>query len=220
MFYADIIVSTQSATSDQTTSTQTLYEYLKARASTLYFKCNKTTPFQDNAGYLYYIGTDAQTKDWENPSLTGKIKITASSLSPFPEYNVVHQVASSVTPGVFATHYDVDGPTWIKVDLLHNKRIIIDGYALHSSCKGCSGSYALRKWQLEGSNDDEQWTVLISHVDDTSLTNDVYCPAAWNFENNAPYRYIRLYTNSPQQNTRNNMMTIGGIEFYGRVLTR
>ncbi len=179
----------------------------------------------DNNGYLCYIATEKLKAPWNNPSRTNKIKLTSSSVNPGSEYADLHNVACCTDkPGTFFTSYEVHGASWIQIDLLDNPPILLKYYSLHSSITG--GPYALRTWQLQGSNDAKNWTVLSDHNNDQSLQNDRVSPNSWPIPYGvAPFRYFRLYANCPQENCEHlskevALISVGGIELYGTVFLR
>jgi hypothetical protein len=198
---------------------QQLCHCLKTKWYTIEFI--HTRPF-DNNGYLYYLATERLEKEWQNPSKTEKIKLSASSINPLTDYADIHSFAScTIKPSTFFTSYEVPGPSWIQIDLLDNPPILLNYYSLHSSSTG--GPYALRTWQLQGSNDGKYWTVLSDHRNDQSLVNDRFNPKSWKIPYGvAPFRYFRIYADCPQQNCNHlskavTLMSVGGIELYGTV---
>jgi hypothetical protein len=214
MFFADLIILGRTCTT-QVHHEQTLYYFLKNKSSTLLF--THTGPFDKN-GYLYYIATERLTVPWQNPSRTGKILASAKSLNPESTFANIDNITCNPKPGTFYTDYNETKDAWIKIDLLDNPRIIPNFYSLHSAQTG--GLCALRNWQLQGSNDDVIWTVLVDHKNDILLHNHSLCPGSWPITSNVPYRYFRLYANTNQQNTRGVLMSMGGIEIYGTVFLK
>jgi hypothetical protein len=190
-----------------------LFKFLK-QSKYLHLE-RQSVPFDGN-GYLYYIGTNKLTDPWKNPSETGKILITASTVHPATYYANIHNVACHDKPQFFYTdNYKVE-EQWVKIDLLKNKPIIPKSYSLHSAITG--GWYALRNWEFQGSTDDVTWVVLREHRDDLSLTNNKESPTSWDITtfNNVPFRYFRIYSKSTQER-KNYFISLGGFEVHGKV---
>jgi hypothetical protein len=193
---------------------QELVEHLKSARRLRNFSYTK--PF-DRQGYMYYIATENGTVQWNNPYDTGCVALTSSSTNPGHEYKNIKDVVSYDTAGCFYTTFEQEksNKTWIKIDLKNNPPIQPTYYALKAPRSG--GDYALRNWQLHGSTDDEHWTVLADHKNETVLRNDGRAHA-WKIEHaHIPFRYFRLYATGQQQNTTYEMMGVGGFEIYGLV---
>jgi hypothetical protein len=217
MFFADIDIIQLS--NEQPIATSILYTLIRSNARTIRF--THTRPFDKN-GYLWYIATEQLTKQWENPAASKKITATASSVNPTAIYANPDDFACYERQGHFWGDYRVQGPSWVKIDLLNNPRIVPNYYSLHSA--GMGGRNALRSWYLQGSNDDEHWDTLKYHAHDESLKNDHETPTSWAIENcTIPYRYFRIMVNSKQQDEYNSvqqnvyLISVGGIELYGTV---
>ena len=175
-----------------------------------------SSPFDTN-GVLYHIATDGGKRAYSNPHEAGNVKVTVSK--PFnptyghmwkPRHFVQHTHGAPVD-NVTASEAD----SWMAVDLGEGRALIADHYCLRSDQ---NPSYTLRHWDLQGSNDDQVWTTIRRHVNDTSLSIASMSVAAWPIDQAGDaiaYRHFRI------QQTGNNSrgskyLTCAGIELYGR----
>ena len=99
--------------------------------------------------------------------------------------------------------------SWWKFDF-KDRKVSPTSYTLKH---GYSKGYALKSWDLEGSNDDTNWTKLSTHKNDLSLrkskTKTFSIPA-----HSGSYRYFRLIMTD--KNSSNSWtFCLGGIELYG-----
>ena len=99
--------------------------------------------------------------------------------------------------------------SWWKFDF-KDRKVSPTNYTLKH---GYSKGYALKSWDLEGSNDDTNWTKLSTHKNDLSLrkskTKTFGIPA-----HSGSYRYFRLIMTD--KNSSNSWtFCLGGIELYG-----
>lgn len=79
---------------------------------------------------------------------------------------------------------------------------------------------ALRNWNLEGSNDGEQWDILLQHVDDHSLVGKMSSEANWKIKSKTFYNRFRLLCtgySSGSTPTTYSHFNLGQIEIYGKL---
>ncbi len=175
------------------------------------------TPFDSN-GYLFNIATNNQTEPWTNPHLTGRIKVTASSLNEHG-YEAIEGVvghphpikkADSSARGKFHTRSVGDNTPWITIDLLKNPPICPSAYCIGATSGG--GCFALRNWKFQASVDGKKWFDLRVHEneksEDCAFTVDAY---------HAYFRFFRIQGVGTQESGTTCMFGIGGFEIYGQV---
>lgn len=82
------------------------------------------------------------------------------------------------------------------------------------------GRSALRNWLLQASKDTVTWTTLLTHSDDTSLSEPgststwpIQCPP----EESEGYRHIRIHQNGRNASNQTHYLSLSGFEIYGRV---
>jgi len=120
-------------------------------------ECKFSAPFDKN-GAGYYIGTNGNTEDFENPHTTGKVLAAMSSiLSGGPSCLVEHPHDGStrnLTKDVANSSVSLD---------LGKGRALVPNY--YCARHGMSSGYGrLRSWDFEGSNDGSNYTVLRSEI--------------------------------------------------------
>mgnify|MGYP001456268586 CR=1 FL=1 len=161
------------------------------------------------AGVLYQIGTAGGTREYQNPHVTGDVQVTSSSLR---SGNIEHFVAhSSPNSG---TYTDDTRNSWFMVDLKEPHRLEVTHYCLRHGYS--NGSFRLRNWRLEGSNDGNNWTTLRNHNNDQSLPDSGYSEAGWAVDGCDPggYRFLRIFQHGYDSSGYHHLMC-SGIEFYG-----
>jgi serine/threonine protein kinase len=82
--------------------------------------------------------------------------------------------------------------SWVRLDLPAGHVLLLSDYALRHG--GDDGMYCLMNWQLQGSNDGEQWEVLKAHINDHSLMMDkAFSVAHWSVDGVIkPFRCFRV----------------------------
>merc|ERR1712005_20300 len=79
--------------------------------------------------------------------------------------------------------------SWWKFDF-QSRKVSPTKYTLKH---GYSKGYALKSWNLEGSNDNTNWTVLRAHVNDLSLANSTSRTQTYDIPSHGgAYQYFRL----------------------------
>jgi hypothetical protein len=143
---------------------------------------------------LYYLGTKRHSTAYANPHKSGDVKASRSSVDGVIE-------AENLVGREKVTCYgDNVANSWLMVDLGFGRALQVDHYCLRHGFQREIG--LLRNWNLEGSNNNIDWTVLREHNDDTSLANYGYSEGHWSVNSaasNTPYRFFRILQTGPQK---------------------
>ena len=98
---------------------------------------------------------------------------------------------------------------------LKTSRLVPDHYALRNDSRS---SHALRNWELQASNDNQTWTTLRRHTNDTSLAEQPMSVAAWPLDaatvGGRSFRHFRILQTGKNSNGHDHLMC-AGIELYG-----
>ena len=100
--------------------------------------------------------------------------------------------------------YDRAGQ-WISVDF-KQRRVSLTGYSLQSAFEG-PGKYHPKSWDVEGSDDGQNWTL----IDSEHLIH------VWEFKRTNWYKFIRIKLTG-LNHYGNNFFNISHFEFFGRLL--
>ena len=172
----------------------------------------------DQNGVLYYLATDGGRAAYTNPHDSGKIVVTASSVEQGTLQGFVQH-----PQGGQRHNYTNDGAnSWVGVQLPAG--LAVTKYTLRTDKHG---HFALRNWNLEGSNDGETWVVLRQHSNDTALAATPMSVASWDVAPHhagdggaaAPLRYFtrfRVHMTGPNAYGSNYLM-MAGLELYGLI---
>ena len=183
-------------------------------------ECKFAAPFDKN-GAGYYIGTNSNTEDFENPHTTGKVVAAMSSIAGSwcggPSHLVEHPHDGSTV-----NRTDDKANSSVSLDLGKGRSLVPNYYCARHGCN--VGRYRLQSWDFEGSNDGSNYTVLRSHKNDDSLPEKAFSVAAWKVEGaNQPYRYFRIRQTGENSNGYGYSyynLYCAGIELYGMLLSR
>jgi len=162
----------------------------------------------DINGVFYHLGTKGGIEAWQNPAVTGLIKVTASTkagadLSLLASRALDHSIENS---------YDSDRDPWLAV-LLKNHKLIPSYYMIHQDKEG---DHLLRNWTLEASNSStNNWIVIKNHINDTAISPQTLC-GAWSIECTEAYDHFRIHVGASHKGTKN--YSISMMEFYGALL--
>ena len=157
---------------------------------------------------LYYLGTKRHSTAYANPHKSGDVKASRSSNGGGQDEDFVGREKVSCYTREVAN-------SWMMVDLGFGRALQVDHYCLRHGYN--EGGYVLRNWNLEGSNNNIDWTVLREHNDDTSLAQEAYSECHWDVNSaasNSPYRFFRILQTGPVNNGIYQLMCCG-IELYG-----
>ena len=163
---------------------------------------------------LFHLGTAGGTRAYQNPHAAGAVVASMSSVgSCDPPRFVEHTHGSPVH-----NHTADVADSWMAVDL-KAARLVPSHYALRSDQH--SGSYKLRSWRLEASDDGQAWTILRAHSSDASLGDEPMSVAAWPLDAAAvagrSFRHFRIVQAGPNSSGQYNHLMCAGIELYGVV---
>ena len=172
-------------------------------------------PFDEN-GLFYYIGTKGGTREFLNPHETGDVQVTFSSSATDLSYSQVHKLVGRSNEGYCCT--DNRPRSWMSVDIGAGRKLFITHYALKND--GLGTYHCLRNWELQGRlAESDEWVVLSSHTDDSSLTKAAFATAAWPVTSEVKlsgFRFFRILQTGLNSYGAHNIMC-GGLELYGEL---
>eukprot|EP01084_Bolivina_argentea_P100315 180137_1 len=172
----------------------------------------------DTNGIVYWLGTDRGISPWKNPAIRGTVRIMQSSLAKdsHPGYAAIgRETVRCVT--------EPKKSSWYMVDVSPLKVI-----PSHYSMRHYSSfdTECLRNWRIEATNNskngfDGNFTVLMKHVNDTSLnhkgaTHTWALPA--NAVNNMAFSQFRIFQFGVNSN-QHHYLPMSGFELYGTVVS-
>jgi hypothetical protein len=182
----------------------------------LEFVCNHNW---DANGLLFWLGSNRGTRpfDFVNPAKLGLVQVSMSSLDAYSTREPHHWVDHK--PPVLRYLYTEDKPGgWMKIDLGSGVSICPTAYMLQHDEYELG---QLRNWRFEASHDDERWTVLCEHCDDSSLTaGQKGSIATWRLRPEGCrdyFRYLRIFQTGAGALTSRHELHCRGIELYGSV---
>jgi hypothetical protein len=154
---------------------------------------------------LSWIATNSGTDKWQNPVLSGRIKVAASSIEKgHPGDLFVKDPSEFWTKDVPAS--------WFQIDLGEQRAVVPTYYTLRHG-----GNYkadSLRTWDFQGSVDGTNWTLLRRHVNDESL-NEQFATHSWPIEGQTrAYRFFRILQTG-HNSSNHNFLVLSGVELYG-----
>jgi len=163
-----------------------------------------TSDFDQN-GIIYYIGTRGGSQEFVNPADQGLIVVSRSSSEQGRPKD-----ALSREP-VAETYTRREPDSWYMFDL-KNRRCIPSHYTIrHDLERG----YYVRSWKVEASNDQQEWTVLKEHKNETAI-NGPGASATFAVNASGEFRYFRL-TQTGQNASGDLYFVISGFELYGQM---
>lgn len=168
----------------------------------------------DENGLIYFIGSNGKTAEWVNPAQYGLVNVSSSDGKQLP-YGKLEDILSRDSVSVNC-HTKDNKKAWFAIDL--GVHIIPSAYTLRHA-RGY-GRSALRFWLLQASKDAVNWTTLVTHNDDRSLTEPgststwaIYCP-----DEIEGYRHIRIQQNGRNASNQTHYLSLSGFEIYGKVV--
>lgn len=177
-------------------------------------ECGFTSAFDKN-GVLYHIATEGGTCGYSNPHESGKVKASMSGVggaSCAPRHFV-----QNLHPYAIRNFTTNDALSWMAVDLGEGGSLRPSHYCLHSSAYS---THTLRSWQLQASDDEQEWTVLRTHTNDASLAEAPMSTAAWPVEGvERAFRHFRILQTGVNSSGWFRLMC-SGIELYGSYVPR
>lgn len=109
---------------------------------------------------------------------------------------------------------------WVKLDF-KEKSVRPTNYSIRTWNMGPGNSH-LMNWSIEGSNDDTDWRVLDSRVNEKSLddsSSENTFDISTKLASDEAFRYLRLRVTGP--NSRNtNLLFVSAIEFFGKLCSQ
>ena len=162
----------------------------------------------DNKGVMYYLGTNLNTTAWSNPAPLGYVNVNRSSDARGTLRNDSICVLD-LEPDECSTSSEINA--WWLIDMTPAYQIQLTGYTLRD---GSNTSDTMIRWfQLLGSNNGVNWTVLDQHGNDRSVS-DRWGSNTWFIDRTDSYRFFKVL-----QTDRNAggtfYLSLSGIEFYG-----
>lgn len=157
-------------------------------------------------GVIYHLATNGGKAEWKNPSLTGSVKVSCSSM----EKGKIHNFVDLEPQDCWSS--DVPA-SWFAVDLRHGK-LILSHYTLRHG--GNSKMDMLRNWVLQAcDNDGDRWIELARHTNDSSLQG-AFATHTWKISSDIqkPFRQFRILQTG-HNSGNSNFLAISGIELYG-----
>lgn len=161
----------------------------------------------DDNGVFYSLGTQKRTVPWQNPQ-SRQILLTVSSIGDGSVESLINRDESS-----FFTSNISD--SWISIDFLPTNKFKPNFYSIRT--RNTSSGFYPRTWQLEGSNNNTNWTILDNQVNNSSLMNNNQWLSLVVI-NSVFYQYIRLI-NKGLNSSGFNHLVLGEIELYGDYAT-
>jgi hypothetical protein len=108
----------------------------------------------DQNGLLFYLATQGCSEKWQNPHLTGQVRVFASSLSFGKLEDFVGRTGNSLRTGK-------DQPAFIGIDLGPERLFELAAYSIRNSV---NTSYAFFNWKVEASVDRTRWKVVDKRI--------------------------------------------------------
>eukprot|EP01114_Cavostelium_apophysatum_P000023 TRINITY_DN10026_c0_g1_i1.p1 TRINITY_DN10026_c0_g1~~TRINITY_DN10026_c0_g1_i1.p1 ORF type:complete len:446 (-),score=70.30 TRINITY_DN10026_c0_g1_i1:46-1383(-) len=159
----------------------------------------------DANGVIYYIATSGRTAAWSNPHTSGQLHVSSSQIEVGNASELLNRNPSEL--------WTKDVPaSWFTIDFGKCRTVHPSHYTLRHG-----GNYradSLRTWDIQGSLDGSNWTVLKRHDKDTSLS-DKFASHTWNLPGvTSAFRYFRILQTG-RNSSAHNFLVLSGIEFYG-----
>jgi E3 ubiquitin-protein ligase HECTD1 len=166
----------------------------------------------DENGIIYFIGSNGKSTEWVNPAQYGLVTITSSEGRQLP-YGKLEDILSRDSTSVNC-HTKDNKKAWFSIDLGMN--VIPSAYTLRHA-RGY-GRSALRNWLFQMSKDGVNWTTLVTHNDDKSLS-EPGSTATWPVEctDDEGYRHVRIQQNGRNASGQTHYLSLSGFEIYGKV---
>jgi F5/8 type C domain len=127
--------------------------------------------------------------------------VISASTENKPAYKAFNRLNNSVVESWYA-----DGSTgWLQVDFGTEKKIVSYSIASNSNYN----MYSPKKWEILGSNNNQDWTVLDSRENETNWSN--FEIRKYVFTNTSAYRYYRI---NIAENNGGTFLSIGEMEYF------
>ncbi|XP_033103063.1 E3 ubiquitin-protein ligase HECTD1-like isoform X1 [Anneissia japonica] len=190
------------------------FTFVKKLKETTPITFRHTHDFDDN-GIIHWIGTNAKTAyEWINPAQYGLVVVSSSEGRTLP-YGRLEDILSR-DASALNCHTNDDKRAWFAIDL--GLWVIPSAYTLRHA-RGY-GRSALRNWLLQVSKDGHNWTTLLTHTDDSSLS-EPGSTATWPLEPSKDekqgWRHIRMQQMGKNASGQTHYLSLSGFEVYGTV---
>lgn len=168
----------------------------------------------DENGIIYFIGSNGKTTDWVNPAQYGLVTVTCSEGRQLP-YGKLEDILSRESISVNC-HTKDNKKAWFAIDLGMN--IMPTSYTLRHA-RGY-GRSALRNWLFQMSKDGVNWTTLVTHSDDKSLS-EPGSTCTWQIDcsDDEGFRHVRIQQNGRNASGQTHYLSLSGFEIYGKVVS-
>ena len=165
-----------------------------------------SSPLEVPKGLVYFLATNGGKSEWKNPSLTGSIKLSCSSMEKGKVHNLVDLEPQDC--------WTMDIPaSWVAIDLRQG-RLIPSHFTLRHG--GSSKMDVLRSWLLQAcDNDGERWVEISRHSNDASLQG-AFGTHTWKITSDLqrPFRQFRILQTG-HNSGNSNFLSLSYIELYG-----
>jgi hypothetical protein len=165
----------------------------------------------DENGILFWLGTFQKTAPYQHPLDIGLVKV-----NPLKFYCGTTKQAFSHEMPISQNWNEKGVPnSWAEIEFLHHT-VIPTAYTLRHGypIKG----HAMRHWNFEARNPNEEWEILLEHRDDTSIPgNDMNDTATFFLpfkKNMKQYSIFRIYQTGETAD-RSPYLMLAGFEIYG-----
>jgi hypothetical protein len=182
------------------------------------YECPFSYPF-DKHGAIHWIGTDGDTKTYENPQETGQIYVVISTLyrGKLDNLTSYNEPKSSADRIAAATYTNNSSKSWIIVDFGPTRSLRPSFYCLKHGASGIGN--AIRHWVLEAKVDENSpWVELRRHTNDSTMREEPQSKAGYELTSEVCkktfYRIFRI-TQTGKNSGGNDCLFIGGLDFYG-----
>jgi len=159
----------------------------------------------DDQGILYWLATCGRRQPWENPHLTGKVIVSASSIEKGAPHDMLLRTPTEL--------WTKDVPaSWFSIDLGPTRAVVPTHYTIRHGANYKADS--LRTWDLRGSNDGVNWKLLKRHINDDSL-NSNFATCSFPVQSvTQAYRHFRILQTG-HNSSNHNFLVLSGFELYG-----
>ena len=192
------------------------YKQVAAKEQHFNFVLSSVAKDIDTQGVLYWLGSGGGTRAYTNPHKAGNVVAKMSSRwnGSSPEWFVDHKGPDQRGKVINGITNPDPGGAWMSVDLGEGRQLLPNHYALRHLNR--AAHHLLRSWCLEASNDEQEWTVLREHKNDSSLKDPYRSVAAWALQTERAFRHFRIRITG-KTNTGDLYCCCSGIEFYGEL---
>lgn len=165
-----------------------------------------TTRFEDNAGIIYWIGTDSgRSLSYSNPH-PDHVTVTMSSSAGSPLPSVFDR---NIRESPVENSYGSEPNPWIAVEFKEHRVQLESVYIAQEA------DHYLRNWRIEGSDDGRTWVALANFANNATITEE-HRFGYFAITSDKFYRRVRIYVTGHSTNDQSNF-DITQLEFFGKV---